>query len=106
MSRESILKIKEAEERADRMVEDAREQVRQMLRRAEAEGQALCQSAERETAAELAEMLAQLRERTAQMRERMESEGTEEAEALEQSVSLRRKIAEKIIIGGLERTCR
>jgi vacuolar-type H+-ATPase subunit H len=106
MSRESILKIKEAEARADRLVAGAKEQARDMLRQAEAEGQALCDKTECECTAELSAMLGQLRERTAQMRERMEAEAHEEIEALEASVSLRRKVAEKIIIGGLERICR
>ena len=106
MSRESILKIKEAEARADRLIAGAKEQAQEMLRQAEAEGQALCDKTERECTAELSAMLGQLRERTLQMRERMEAEAREEAEALEASVSLRRKVAEKIIVGGLGRICR
>ena len=51
-------------------------------------------------------MLQELRKRTAELSARMESESAAEAKEMKQSVSLRRKIAEKIIIRGFEAKCR
>lgn len=106
MSRESILKIREAEERADEIVKNARERARAIVATAEAEGREACERIERETSAELSEMLGKIRERTCLLSERTEEECAEEIAALRERVALRRRIAEKIIIGGVERKCR
>ena len=106
MSREAILKIKEAEAEADRIVAAAHERARQMISDAENDGRELCRAAEAETRAELDGMLQQIRERTAQLGERLHTENTEEAAQMKRNVALRRKIAEKIIIRGFEAKCR
>ena len=106
MSRESILKIQETEERAEQIVRDARTRAQEIVAAAEAEGRATCERVERETAAELSAMLGKIRERTALLGERTEEECAEETAALCERVALRRRIAEKIIIGGVERKCR
>lgn len=106
MSRESILKIQETEQQAERMIADARARAQEMIAAAEAEGRALCADTERETAASLAAMLEQIRERTVVMSERMANESLAEVDELKKNVSLRRKIAEKIIIRGFDRKCR
>ena len=106
MSRESILKIQETEQLAERMVADARARAQAMIAEAEAEGKALCATTEQETAQSLAVMLKQIRERTEGMMERMENKSIEEVNEMKRNVSLRRRIAEKIIIRGFERKCR
>ena len=106
MSRESILKIQETEQLAEKIVADARARAEEMIAAAEAEGRALCAKTETETSASLAVMLEQLRERTEGMSERMETESLAQIEELKKNVSLRRKIAEKIIIRGFDRKCR
>ena len=106
MSRESILKVKETEERAEQIVRDARLRAQEIVAAAEAEGRQTCERVERETAAELSAMLGKIRERTLLLGERTEEECAEEVAALRERVALRRRVAEKIIIGGVERKCR
>ena len=106
MSRESILKIQETERIAEKIVADAQARAQQMIDTAEAEGRALCATTEEETSASLAAMLTQLRDRTEGMSERMANESLAQIEEMKKNVSLRRKIAEKIIIRGFDRKCR
>lgn len=106
MSKESILKIKETEAEADRIVEDARRAAQEMIAAAEREGRELCENTEQEMLAKRAEMLRQIEEKTAQMNERVMEEAKEQSEELKRNVKLRRKAAEKIIIRGLDAKCR
>ena len=106
MSRESILKIQETEDLAEQIVAEARTRAQEMIASAESDGRTLCATTERETAESLAVMLDQIRERTVGMAERMSNECLSEVDELKKNVSLRRKIAEKIIIRGFERKCR
>ena len=106
MSRESILKIRETEQTAEQIVSDARARAQEIVAAAETEGRERCERVERETAAELSEMLGKIRERTLLLAERTEEESAEETAALRERVALRRRIAEKIIIMGVERKCR
>ncbi len=106
MSRESIQIIKETEAQADRILEDAKRRSREMIERATREGDELCERVERESRASLEATMAQLRERTAAMSGRMETEAREEAEKLRSDAALRRRSAEKIVIGRLMSKCR
>ena len=106
MSRESILKIRETEEVAAKTVEDARNRAREMLEAAEREGKALCARTEAEVTAEYAALIEKIRERSLLLDEKNQAEIDEEIAQLRREVSLRRKIAEKIIIRGLESKCR
>ncbi|MBQ7334981.1 MAG: hypothetical protein IJW92_00710 [Clostridia bacterium] len=106
MSRESIQKIKETEDAADRIVENARDTAQRMIAAAEADGKALCTRTEEEMLASLRDTMQQLRERTASMSERMEGEAEAEAEEMKRSASLYRKSAEKLVIRGLMSKCR
>lgn len=106
MSRESILKIKQAEEKAERIVTEASQRAQTMRENAKREGEALCERIERETIEQLAQMFEKLRERAVSMGERMEAENAEMIEELKKQVALRRKIAEKIIIRRFEEKCR
>ena len=106
MSRESILKIREAEAEAARIISEAHAKASRIVSDAEDEGRALCESTERQTKVALGQTLEQIRERTVALSERIEAEGTEEIEELQKRVDLRRKIAEKIIVRGVEKKCR
>lgn len=106
MSRESILKIRQVEENAARMIADAKSQAQKMVEAAQAEGKALCARTENDVGAEYGGKLTELGERTAQMRERVETESREELSSMETDIRLRRRSAEKIIIRGFEQKCR
>ena len=106
MSRESILRIRETEDEAARIVREAQERARATVAAAEAAGRKLCEDTERDTASALAETLGQIRARTEALAERIEAESAEEIEELEKQVALRRKIAEKIIVREVEKKCR
>ena len=106
MSKASIHKIQETEAQAEAMIADARRRAQDAIAEAEKSGRLALESAERETAESLSAMLGQIRERTNSMRERQAAESEEAAAELRQSVSLRRKAAEKIVIRGFERKCR
>ncbi len=106
MSRESILKIREAETQAQAIVERARAQAQARIEQAEADGKALCERTEAETAGEMQALLLQLKEKTGSMNERVLADADEEIAALRKNARLNRKIAEKIIIRGLDTKCR
>jgi len=106
MSRESIVKIKEAEEAAEKIVAEARERAKEMIAQAEADGQAFCEETERETNQEIVAKLAQLRERAVLTAERLRAENDKAVEELKKKVALRRRIAEKIILRGFDKKCR
>ncbi len=106
MSRESIMKIRETEEKADRIVAEAKHRAQEMIEQARLDGRSLCEATERETAVSLKAMLSEIRTRTDSMSERFDAESSEEVAALMRNVSLRRKVAEKIIVRGFEKKCR
>lgn len=106
MSRESILKIRETEERAAKTVDAAKTRARETVERAEREGRELCDRTEAEAMAQYAEVIKKIRERSLVLAEKNQTETDEEIANLRREVSLRRKIAEKIIIRGLESKCR
>ena len=106
MSRESILRIKEAEAEAEALLAKARADAQAMLADAEREGRALLQNAEAEAGAASNAMLADVRERTLQLEERLEGESLEECAEMRKNVLLRRKAAQKVIMRGVEAKCR
>ncbi|MBQ8310094.1 MAG: hypothetical protein IJX80_03670 [Clostridia bacterium] len=106
MSRESILKIKETEDAAEGIIEDAKFRAREMIETAEREGRALCAETETRTAEEIASTMAQLRERTDAMVDRISAEADEAAEEMRKNAMLRQRSAEKIVVRGLMSKCR
>lgn len=106
MSRESILKIRETEQQAQCLVENAHHRAERMLEEAETRGKLLCEQTERETTEEMRELLLRLKEKTDEMDQRALSEAEEELEQLRKNARLNRKIAEKIVIRGLDAKCR
>ena len=97
MSRESILKIRETEERAAQTVDAAKARARETVERAEREGHELCDRTEAEAMAQYTEVIQKIRERSLVLAEKNQTETNEEIAKLRREVSLRRKIAEKII---------
>ena len=106
MSKETVFKIREAEAEADRILERARAEALRMREEAEAAGRLLCETTQREVSEELARMTEQIHVRAGEHTERVVSETKEEMAAVEESVRLTRRSAEKIVIRGLEAKCR
>ena len=106
MSKETVFKIKEAEAEARRMVSEAEAEAEKMIREARARGEALRADAAAETTTELDAMMGQISERAAEHTQRVLEEAEAEAEELAERVKLTRRIAEKIVIRGLESKCR
>ena len=88
------------------IVREAKDRAQRMREEAELAGQEMCRVAETETLAKRAEMMKQLRIKSEEHTARVMEEARAEADELTQDVSLRRKIAEKIIIRGLDMQCR
>ena len=106
MSRDTILKIKETEAEAMKIVAEAEERAKQMRQAAEADGRALCKQTEDELSAELEGMLEQIRIKVEEMSERIMEETREEAAEVAAAARLNRKSAEKIVVRGLDAKCR
>ena len=106
MSREAILKVWETEKEAAEIVRIAKERAQIMRDAAEREGQEKCRVAEAETLAMRAQMMEQLHIKAEEHTDRVMEEARAEADELTQEISLRRKIAEKMIIRGLDMQCR
>ena len=106
MSKEAYFKIREAEAEAERIVAEAEAEASRMIAEAKAAGEALCRTAEEETARELADMMEQIRQRGGEHIERVLAEGREEEAEIEEKIRLTRRSAEKIVIRGLKVKCR
>ena len=106
MSREAILKVQETEEQAKQTVLKARENAQQMIERAECEGKELCASTESEMIEKREDMMMRIREKADELTAASLAEANEECKLLVRDVTLRRKMAEKIIIRGLDSKCR
>lgn len=106
MSRESILKVKEAEARAERIVEEAKERAHAMIESAQKEGIALCARTEENAVRESKASMQLLREKTAETLERVNADAEQEVEAMRKEAFLRKRSAEKIVIRGLMSKCR
>ena len=106
MSKETIIKIKEAEEDAKRIIREAHLEAEARMEAERAEGERMCRETETALTAELLGMMDQLRARLKKMEERVESETQREAENLSGLASLNRRAVEKIIVSGVNAKCR
>ena len=106
MSKEAIMKIRETEARADEIIVDARKQAQAMLEAARVDGQALLEAAEAESAKEQKEKLAAAKKQGETMLARGERDALLEVDDLQKEAALKRKLAEKIVLRGLEEKCR
>ena len=105
LSRATILKIKEAEGRAEQIRAEARDNAKQMLDRAERDGKELLASTEQRTQSECREKLASCRE-AAQKELNDERRALEaEAEKLALAAENHRKNAVKILVWGISDQC-
>ena len=106
MSRESIMKIREAEDRAEALIAQARARAQAMIEHAEENGKTLCAQTEEEASREMRAMLDKLHEKTDAMNARELANADEEIAQIRKNARLNRKVAEKIIIRGLDTKCR
>ena len=77
-----------------------------MIEETKARGQALCDKAEADGAKELARRLEATKQENEALLLQRENDALAEAEAMKQEAALRKKIAEKMVIRGLEDKCR
>lgn len=106
VSKETVFKIKETEAEAQRILAEAEAEAKKMIRAAQAEGARLRAETERETAAGLAAMTQQIRQKAEEHTARVLEEAAAEADELAERVKLTRRVAEKLVIRGLEAKCR
>ena len=106
MSKETIDQIKEAEAQADRIIAQAEAKAAKMRAAAEEEGKELCRKTEETATAEMTATLAELRKKTEKRADQLSDLANEEAEAIAEASKLNRKVAEKLIIRGLDAKCR
>lgn len=106
MSKDTLQKIREAEDGATRTVAEAGERAKAMKEAAVRTGEEQLAETEKTVSAELAGMLEQIRAKTGELTERVMEETRAEAEEIAARARLNRKSAEKIVIGGLDAKCR
>ena len=106
MSKETIEQIREAEAQADRIIAQAEEKAAKMRAAAEAEGKELCRKTEETVTAEMSAALEQIRQKTEEHASQLLEAANGEAEAIAEASKLNRKMAEKLVIRGLDAKCR
>jgi vacuolar-type H+-ATPase subunit H len=105
LSKEIILKIKEAEAEAQKIRSDASDEAAARIRRAEAEGKKRCERAEAEAAAVNREKLSITSDRADELLGRAKESAEAEAEALRESAEFNLREAVRFIIAGVEEQC-
>ncbi len=106
MSRDSILRIREVEEEAEAIVKRAKDDAASAEEKAHAAGKQLLLETKLEAEKNADESMRELQMRLSEVSQKLREEATSEAAELRRKVALRRKIAEKIIIRGLDAKCR
>ncbi|MBQ7376341.1 MAG: hypothetical protein IJW52_05620 [Clostridia bacterium] len=105
MSKEIILKIKEAEAEAQKIRNDASAEAVERVRRAEAEGRKLCEKAEADAAKVNREKLAITAERADDLVGRAKEDAQKEAEELRESAEFNLREAVRLIVAGVYEQC-
>ena len=105
MSKEIILKIKEAEAEAQKIRSDAADEAAARIRRAEAEGKKLCDKAGVDAAAINREKLNITSDRADELLKRAKESAETDAEALKMSAEFNLREAVRFIIAGVEEQC-
>ena len=105
MSKEIILKIKEAEAEAQKIRNDAADEATARIRRAEIEGKKRCDKAEAEAAAINREKLNITSDRANELLKRAKDSAEAEAVALRESAEFNLREAVRFIIAGVEEQC-
>lgn len=106
MAKEAIMKIRETEAKAEEIVADARKKAQALLEEAKANGQALCETAERDAAKERQTKIAAAQKRGEKQIAAGNAAVALEIEELKKDAAMKKKIAEKIVLRGLEEKCR
>lgn len=105
MSKEIILKIKEAEAEAQKIRSDAANKAAERVRNAELEGKKLCEKAEADAARVNREKLSITAERADDLVNRAKEDAQKEAEALRESAEFNLREAVRLIVAGVYEQC-
>jgi vacuolar-type H+-ATPase subunit H len=105
LSKEIILKIKEAEAEAQKIRSDAAAEAAQRIRRAELEGKKLCDKAEADAARVNREKLGITAERADELVARAKEDASKEAEELRESAEFNLREAVRLIVAGVYEQC-
>lgn len=105
MSKEIILKIKDAEAEAVRIRNDASEEAAARIRRAETEGKRLCDRAEADAAKVNREKLNITAQRAEELLKRAKESSDAEAQALREEAEFNLREAVRFIIAGVQKQC-
>ena len=105
MSKETILKIKEAEEKADQIRAAASAQAKNRLKETEALGKKLCEETELKVSAENEKKLALIREKAEEMILHNKAVAKEDAKAESDAAGVHMREAIRYIIGGIMDQC-
>lgn len=105
MSKDLILKIKDAEETAADIRLDAAEQVKERIRRAEAEAALFCEMAERKAEQENAKKIRLTREKADELLAVRTEEAKEEAQMLRVAATPYMREAVRLVVEGVFKLC-
>lgn len=105
MSKEIVLKIKDAEAEAQKIRENARAEGAERIARAEAEGKKRCQKAERDAAVVNNEKLDITAQRVDELLERAKNSANGEAAALREAAEFNIREAVRAIVAGVREEC-
>ena len=105
MSKDLILKIKDAEAEAAKIRADAAEDAKERIRRAEAEAALFCENAVKEAERENAKKISVTREKAAELLEARETLAKQEAEEVREAAAPNMREAVRIVIEGVLKTC-
>ena len=105
LSKEIILKIKEAEAEAQKIRNDASAEAAQRVRRAETDGKKLCEKAEADAAKVNREKLSITAERADDLLGRAKEDAQKEAEELRESAEFNLREAVRLIVAGVYEQC-
>ena len=105
LSKEIILKIKEAEAEAQKIRSDASDEAAARIRRAESEGKRLCDKAEDNAARANREKLNITSDRAEELLKKAKADADADAEALKESAEFNLREAVRFIIAGVQEQC-
>lgn len=105
LSRDTILKIKEAEAQADKIRSAAQAEAKARIKAAEERGKKLCADTEVSASAENEEKLVLIRARADEMINSNKESSREESKALTDEAALHLREAVRYIIGGVMEEC-
>ena len=105
MSKEIILKIKEAEAEAQRIKEEASHEAAQRVRRAQSEGKALCENAQSQAEKINRSKLGVASERADEVLRGARNSALEEAQSAREAAEFNIREAVRLIIAGVYEQC-